>query len=239
VLKVVAAVRGADTVLPPHLYFLAIQVELLATLWLWSGFRPATARLACMGLFCVFATFNLTRTAQGATSCACFGVVRLAPWLAVGLDLLVIASLWAWRPRLAGASYVSPLQLGLAFLGLSALLWSLALSEPGLRKPTLTTSPSEERLGTIKAGTQNRVRFLVRNQSERPQAVARISVSCPCVRATLARWVLQPGEETSGEAVLDLHIKPEFTGKLEMPIIGYSPTGARAFSLLVRANVVR
>lgn len=82
-------------------WFLAVVIalEIAAGYWLLSSYYRRQARYAAMLLFLVFAEVSLYGISVRAASCRCFGNFHLSPWLALGIDLLAIGLLWAWRPR--------------------------------------------------------------------------------------------------------------------------------------------
>ncbi|MCH7921149.1 MAG: hypothetical protein IIC50_24665 [Planctomycetes bacterium] len=79
---------------------LQVELELVMAIWLWSNVFRRGAWSAAFVCFSLFAALTLYRALSGASSCGCFGPLRIDPWLALTLiDLPALAALVAIRPR--------------------------------------------------------------------------------------------------------------------------------------------
>ena len=82
-----------------------IGYELFIAAWLLSGFRPQWCRRVCVVTFSGFAGFSLSLVLSAAPSCGCFGQVRVSPWMALTLDMILVLLLWLGKPSLASANW--------------------------------------------------------------------------------------------------------------------------------------
>jgi hypothetical protein len=130
---------GQDSLLgSPRLLIATIEVEIILSVWLLSGWAQRASWLAALAFFGVAACTGLYMALDGQSSCGCFGPVAVSPWLAFGLDASVIAALLIMRParaedhprgsRLQG---VYSIALGTAaFLVLIGGAFALAFDDP-------------------------------------------------------------------------------------------------------------
>jgi hypothetical protein len=77
------------TLLPP----LQVGAELAIGLLALSGFYWRRLRWIALVLFIGFAAYSFHLATTGATSCGCFGPLRIHPWWTFGLDLAVVLGL--------------------------------------------------------------------------------------------------------------------------------------------------
>ena len=92
-------VAGEGLLSSRPLAIVIVELELLLGTWLFLGLAP---RLAWFTATCVFSTFAVASLWQGLSgkeSCGCFGRLETSPWLILGLDLVVLVALVAFRPR--------------------------------------------------------------------------------------------------------------------------------------------
>ena len=59
-------------------------------LWLVSGAYSPVLKWSAVGLFVLFAAYNVHRWLGGYATCGCFGAVSIPPWLTLLVDLGVI-----------------------------------------------------------------------------------------------------------------------------------------------------
>src|SRR5947209_6001206 len=110
VLIAAAAMKAYDTALEPislvgpfaspTTQIVLINCEFLVGFGLISGQQPLAAWCAGMRSFASFAAASLYFGLAGRASCGCFGAVHVNPWLALGLDLVILTGLFIGRPDL-------------------------------------------------------------------------------------------------------------------------------------------
>lgn len=105
---------------PTLTQFLA-AAEVLLDVWLLSGWQASIARKVAIIAFAAFSLVSFGKWLGGANSCGCFGGVRVPPGITTVLDLVVIATLAAWRPE-----QVEPNKNRLAFWSGTAITGVLA-----------------------------------------------------------------------------------------------------------------
>ena len=83
-------------------YFLMAVVvgEILFALVLIAGIWRQWTRLLSLLGFAAFTFVSMMKGLSGETSCGCFGTVTVNPWIAMGLDLVIVACLAIFRERL-------------------------------------------------------------------------------------------------------------------------------------------
>jgi hypothetical protein len=89
------AVRGSPDLVPigSLLSPLQVGVELAIGLLALTGFYWRQLRWFALVLFIAFAAYSFHLATTGATSCGCFGPLRVHPWWTFGLDLAVVLGL--------------------------------------------------------------------------------------------------------------------------------------------------
>jgi hypothetical protein len=83
-----------------------VMFELALGLWLLAGLHEPWSRLFALFTFVVFSEGALYLLVIGVKTCGCLGRLSPPPWLALMLDLVMIALLFVWRPML-GATVAS------------------------------------------------------------------------------------------------------------------------------------
>src|SRR5690606_34396314 len=78
----------------PDLAIPLIAFEAALALWLLVGIWPQWGRWIPAACFAVFSMAALYQAMSGATSCGCFGKVKVNPWITFGMDVLLAAGLW-------------------------------------------------------------------------------------------------------------------------------------------------
>jgi hypothetical protein len=115
-----------------------LEVEVLLALALLLGLYPALTRWLAIGCFLIFAGVNLYQWQAGASTCGCFGPVRVHPAYSLALDLAVLGALCWWRPApgpIWSAEKTFLLGLGALFWVPVAMLASSATDPDDLDKP--------------------------------------------------------------------------------------------------------
>jgi hypothetical protein len=212
------------------------ELELFLGLWLWIGLWAAASRLTMLALFSAFAVFNWTEAQAGAVSCACLGGIGLSPWMALGLDAVVVALLLCWRPLAASIGTRGQVGLGTLIFSLGAVIaiW------PGDTKKTeelLEIFPRVLDLGSLPQGTSATSEFVVRNTSSESVSISQVESSCPCLHIGLPAEPVAPGAQVRGEATLDMSREPNFTGNLAVELRAKTVDNKPAFGMVVRAEV--
>jgi hypothetical protein len=75
-----------------------VEFELFFGTWLIFGMLPRLTWLASVGLFSVFSSISLYKAVSGETSCGCFGVVTVSPWITSVFDVVVVGLLLFVKP---------------------------------------------------------------------------------------------------------------------------------------------
>jgi hypothetical protein len=127
-----------------------VACELGVAAWLLAGVYARLVHRLALGLFGVFSMYTGWLALGGAPSCGCFGAVRVSPWLALALDLGVLAALIGFPPPdLMGRTRGWPLlRAWLASAGIAGTLAAaLLLASPSL--PTLVGIENSGRLEVL------------------------------------------------------------------------------------------
>lgn len=77
---------------------IVIAYEMGLVAWLLAGVFPRLCRRVVLITFSGFAGVSLYLALLDAESCGCFGSVQSNPWVTVGIDLLLVFSIWSWDP---------------------------------------------------------------------------------------------------------------------------------------------
>ncbi len=214
-----------------------VEAEVACGLALCLGLYPRLTRWAALLLFVCFLGAALSQAAAGATSCACFGNVPLHPWLAVAMDVGLLAALACWSPSekvIASAWHAAVLCLGALLVFPVALL----AFERSIVYPRLEVSPATVDMGSLTQGERRVFVLRLRNVHQKPVTIHDVESSCPCLRAHALPWALAPGDEKTVELTLDLVREPEFVGRLLIEITGTTPEHGTAFRAHVDVLVV-
>lgn len=66
--------------------------EGVVALWLASGVFPRIANAVVVFMFLLFSIYAFFLGISGASECGCFGIIAVSPWLAFGVDVVVLAT---------------------------------------------------------------------------------------------------------------------------------------------------
>jgi len=80
------------------LSLLAVVAEVFWGVWLLLGVYPILTHRVSILLFVVFALFSGYQVVIGSRTCGCFGEFSISPWIALGLDGVVLIALVVFRP---------------------------------------------------------------------------------------------------------------------------------------------
>lgn len=109
---------------------LQVEFELALGLWLLSGLWRRLAWATALVCFVFFSGVTLHKGLSGETSCACFGVVEVSPWITLALDLSIVTLLAIFHPPLRSRQTTTRprWRLGLAAAALAAVGVPLGLA---------------------------------------------------------------------------------------------------------------
>src|SRR5687767_4532346 len=82
----------------PEFQLFVVEFEVFLGVWLLSGKRPLGSWLLALTTFGLFAAVSFYQGWIGQASCGCFGRLRVNPWYAFGLDMVIVATLLVGRP---------------------------------------------------------------------------------------------------------------------------------------------
>lgn len=77
----------------------------------------------------------------------------------------------------------------------------------------------------------------LRNRGDRPVAVERIEISCPCLRVEPGALNIDPGERRTLLLRFDPSEEPSFRGRLAIEVTGRGPMGESVFGTRVTLEV--
>ena len=98
-------------------------------------------------------------------------------------------------------------------------------AEVGKPNRTLIMSPDPVQLGRIPPNRKVLANVTLKNTGQRPQILARIETSCPCVQLRPVSAALKAGEVVTLEVVFDPSDEPGFRGSLAVTVNGYDTGG--------------
>ncbi len=114
VLLAAATLKLAPLLNPERLLWLTAQeristalvaaIEMVAAVWLISGYRPRAAWAVVVGLFMVFAAVAAAKAVAGEASCGCFGAIEVDPRVTLLIDAIVLVGLLLAGPAVGGAT---------------------------------------------------------------------------------------------------------------------------------------
>jgi hypothetical protein len=216
--------------LPRELVIGSAAFELAFGCWLLGGLYRRLRRWLALIWFTILAAVALIQAVGGAPACACFGELRVHPWLMFSCDVGALAALWTWSSHDYSSRRFLLTVLCLSLLPAAALL--------GFVGATREHTPSAEiDLGDIAKGGQEQQAFQLRNGSGAFLEVAAIETSCPCASIRLEQTGVPAGQFLAGTVTLDLRSKPKFTGNLAIEAKGFTRSGHVAFELIIWARV--
>ena len=195
----------------PWVQTLIVEWEIALGIWLVWGVNRALAWLAATATFLAFAGFSFWQGWIGQTSCGCFGAIRVNPWAAMGIDLVVLTILAGNRERAVSCESKREITrslhrvifgaLGvLACLGVFAGIGTIAFGSPAaalayLRGDRLTVEPSLIDVGDGFVGEQKRVVVQVRNWTDKAIRIVGGTSDCSCVVTKDLPVSIAPGEQ--------------------------------------------
>ncbi|MCI0461710.1 MAG: DUF1573 domain-containing protein [Gemmataceae bacterium] len=182
----------------PEFQVAVIQFEVFLAVWLLSGKRPLGSWLVALATFAGFAAVSFYQGETGQSSCGCFGRLKVSPWVAFGLDVLVLAVLVLGRPdpepvgeksrgpfaaalRPAAWGLLGILVLGSLLIGLAHVAFgSLPAAIAYLRGERISISPRLVDVGAGARGEEREVAVTVSNWTDQPIRLIGGTADCSC-----------------------------------------------------------
>jgi hypothetical protein len=213
-----------------------IEVEVVLGFWLLTGVWARAGWVVALFTFALFAGASLFLGALGYPSCGCFGMARINPWYALGVDVLALVALWRWRPRPfprweSGVSCApsSLWRVRSAALGAALLVASWAATSvvntylsatlPMLRGETVTVAPPVTDLGDARPGETRTFFVRARNHTERPIRIIGGTATCSCAATDNLPALLLAGESKTLRIEVRLVGSP---GRAQLPFFFYT-----------------
>ena len=173
--------------LSPAVQTAAVGWELFLGIWLLSGSARRLAWLAALVTFAAFAVVSGYLGVLGQAHCGCFGVIEASPWVAFGVDVLVLLLLAVARPKSEAASPAGVRWVGgvavvlvVLFAGSLIVFGSAEAAVANLRGQTLTTTSHL----AFESGTVGELRTAtatVRNWTDAPLRLIGGTSDCSCI----------------------------------------------------------
>lgn len=106
-----------------------VAFEVLLGLWLLTGWYPKAARWVSTACFAIFFTVVTYKAISGETTCGCFGNIPVNPWITMGFDFVVVATLLQVRPvpgafRLRPVYGIPAVAVCVSLVGIGAVSWN-------------------------------------------------------------------------------------------------------------------
>lgn len=195
--------------LSPRLQIATIEVEILLSLWLLSGWSVRAAFVAASVFFGILGGVSLFLALAGQRSCGCFGRVAVSPWVTFLLDIAAIGALALGLWRTAGtddapyAEWLRPLlktgAVAAALLVVTCTTFLLAFDDPGktlawLRGESITVEPNVSDVGDGRVREERLLRVLLTNRTDRPIRIIGGTSHCACFAAESLPITLSEGE---------------------------------------------
>ncbi len=204
------------------LWFLLIQVELLAAFLLIVGWLPRFTWRATGLLFCAFLGVVLVKVLQGETSCGCFGAVEVSPYIALGIDISFVCGFLFLPP----ASGLASAQAG--SVQTQAIVQSQSQDPGSPHQGSLRHQAANEN----RAASKNKDANEINQQDVLPKGVVfaglgyvAIAVFASYVMAFLAPATLgADGQILGNPATKTVYLRPEHWQGQPLPIADYIET---------------
>lgn len=173
--------------LKPIVQSIALVWELFLGVWLLSGKASRFVWWLTVATFALFALVSGSLVVLGQANCGCFGVIQASPWVALGVDVVVLFLLAATR-----SSCTNQPNIGLGWVGgvgailvamfaMSLFLFgSLETAMARLRGQTLSISTPLD-FGNGTAGEVLIARATVRNWTSSPLRLIGGTSDCSCL----------------------------------------------------------
>jgi len=219
-----------------------VEFELGLGLWLVAGFYARALRLAALGAFASLGVVALTQVLAGERSCACFGSVQVAPYMAFLFDGAAVVALAFWRVDTSPVTLTTHrARFGLTmavFLiaGAAAALGMTGCIAPGKARGILV-EPALVDFGELEQGQSAGAQVSIINRTNKPLVVSRTSSSCPCLMLELNTLQLEPGQQAIAELRVDMAHEPFFLGSLLIALSLFDSHGEKVLTLHAKVRV--
>jgi hypothetical protein len=203
----------------PRLILATVEIEVLLSLWLLSGWSPRAAWVAALGFFGILSCVSLYSALIGQESCGCFGRVPVNPWFTFGLDVLAVSAFAVWRaPKAPNASvwtwFMGFLKAGagagaLLVVGCALLLPWFGSSDEALarfRGEAISVEPALTQLGEGEQGEQRAFSIQLINHTDQSVQVLGGTTACACIATRDLPITIAPHDRQS------IEVRIKFTG---------------------------
>jgi hypothetical protein len=131
--RLVAASGDFSSLRSPLAVVASIWLEVALGCWALVALHSRVAKGVLAACFTVFAAFALTSVVSNATSCGCFGMLRIPPWIMLAADAVTVAALLLSRvPKSTSSVLTHPRRA--TFAGAVAILLAVTLSVNFVRR---------------------------------------------------------------------------------------------------------
>ncbi len=211
----------------PEFQLGVVIFEVSLGVWLLSGKLPLASWLVAIGTFAIFSSVSLYLALIGQTTCGCFGsAVKVSPWAAFTLDIVVVSTLLLGRPDFRSLRHnpwqsirtgIAPLAwttgsvilsgaviIGLAHLGFGSVRGAIAY----YRGDRLSVEPRLVDMGEVPGGQKRTVTVTLTNWTEESIHVFGGSADCSCTVLGDLPVLIPPHESRSVTVELQVKLKP-------------------------------
>lgn len=201
----------------PHWQLAFIELEAALGLWFISGRGERAAWCAAAFAFAVFTGVSALLALNGYRTCACFGPIRVNPWVTCAIDAAALAALWRVRPSGSlgwtasrGAVFALGGAIGIALIALYLLAGNDALltAISRLRGDSLIVEPGVSYLGEGRPGEWRAVSVRVHNHSNGPRRIVGCLVGCAVAPGTELPVAVEAGSAVDIVLSYQIHGQP-------------------------------
>jgi uncharacterized membrane protein YphA (DoxX/SURF4 family) len=209
-----------------------VEFELLFGIWLLLDLLPKWTWLATATLFLLFALVSFYKALSGETSCGCFGIIEVNPWLTAVFDLIIVGLLSVFRPLKdvvsETAAVLKPQLYPLVIVWLLvavSILWTMLQNDRAFRFLADTAHDTKPRpmhvggllcenvvwnFGSIDSVGTSRIshEFTLHNESKEPVTIKNVQSACGCMVAQNYDKELAPGSSTKLKVDVQLPSTP-------------------------------
>lgn len=225
-------------------YGALIEFELMLAGLLLLRVWPREVWVVTLLAFTIFAGVSVKHAVAGASSCGCFGAVRVDPKITAVVDVVMMALLLIGGPRVRDVEEEAtpPRRVsgaGVALVAVTMLLAGAAVTYALMpRSGIVVMDGAEHDFGVIPAadGGNCQHTFLVRNTANRAVKITQYESSCGCTTATIPSQPVPPG------GAAEVRVKANWTGVTGTPYarvtLSTDSWWTPRVSLVVHADIV-